>query len=83
MPPASIHARRVGEKPGVIDDVEPAIGVEQGRRRAAGARLADDEHRHPGAVLRRVEALLDRIVVGVEGKLGRLPTRAPAPLATS
>ena len=37
------------------------------------ALLADNEHRDAGIVLRGVEALLDLIVVGIEGEPGRLP----------
>src|SRR3546814_9514198 len=47
------------------------IAIEQRRRSLAAveAFLHHDEHRHFGAVLRRIEALLDRELPGVEGQL--------------
>ena len=56
--------------------VEPAIGVEQGRSRPGRTLFTDDEHRHPGAVLRSEEALFDQIIVGIELERRREPGAA-------
>src|SRR3546814_20472493 len=52
-------------------DVEATIAIEQRRRSLAAveAFLHHDEHRHLGAVLRLIEAILDRELPTVESKL--------------
>ena len=56
-------------------DVEAAIRIEQCRCGACYVLALDDEHRNLGAVLRRVETLLDRIARRIERDLGRRPRR--------
>lgn len=61
-----------------VTDAEVSIGGQQGCSRCGDVLAAHDEHGHLGAVLRRVEASLDRATIEVDGGARLGPDRHAA-----